>query len=77
VNSLDTAWSSRAPCRVLFSSGLIERVHVANSLHSRRKERRIQDGLIVIERRKGKAFLYGQAILFMGLMATLLWLITD
>jgi phage terminase large subunit-like protein len=48
---------------------------MARSLNSERKERRFEDMLIVIERRNGKALLYGQVILFVSLLVTLLWLL--
>lgn len=48
---------------------------MARSLNSERKERRFEDMLIVIERRTGKALLYGQVILFLSLLVTLLWLL--
>lgn len=46
---------------------------MAKSLNSQRKERRLEDRLIVIDRRNGKALLYGQIILFLSLLITLLW----
>ena len=42
-----------------------------------REERRMHDSLILVERRKGKLLFYGQTILFLGLAATLLWLVID
>lgn len=48
---------------------------MAKSLNSLRKERRLGDRLIVIDRRNGKALLYGQLILFIGLLITMLWLL--
>lgn len=50
---------------------------MANKLYSPPEERRMHDGLILVERRKGKLLFYGQTILFMGLAATLLWLVID
>ena len=46
---------------------------MAKSLNSQRKERRLEDKLIVIDRRNGKLWLYGQTILFLSLLITLLW----
>ncbi len=40
-------------------------------------ERRTQDHMIVVERRKGKFLLYGQTLLFCGLAITLLWLVLE
>lgn len=48
---------------------------MAKSLNSQRKERRLEETLIVIDRRNGKALLYGQIIIFLGLLVTLLWLL--
>lgn len=42
-----------------------------------REERRMQDSLILVERRKGKFLFYGQTLLFIGLATTLLWLVLD
>lgn len=39
-----------------------------------RAERRRRDKVIFIERRKGKAWMYGQISLFVVLLASLLWL---
>jgi hypothetical protein len=49
--------------------------YMARNPNSQRKERRFEDLLIVIERRNGKALLYGQVILFLSLLVTLLWLL--
>lgn len=38
------------------------------------EERRRQDALILIDRRKGKLVVIGQTVLFVGLTATLVWL---
>lgn len=46
-------------------------------MNSEQKERRRTDTLIVINRRNGKAWLYGQLILFFGLLTTVLWLLID
>ena len=46
---------------------------MAKSLNSQRKERRLEDMLIIIDRRNGKALLYGQTILFLSLLIALLW----
>lgn len=48
---------------------------MARNPNSQRKERRVEDMLIVVERRNGKALLYGQVILFLSLLVTLLWLL--
>lgn len=48
---------------------------MAKSLNSQRNERRLEDRLIVINRRNGKALLYGQIILFISLLITILWLL--
>ncbi len=50
---------------------------MAKNMNSKQKERRRADTLIVINRRKGKAWLYGQLILFLGLWTTVLWLVVD
>lgn len=54
-----------------------ERIDVAINQNSQREERRMQDGLIIVERRRGKFILYGQAILFLSLVTTLLWLLIN
>lgn len=54
-----------------------EKSDMANNMNSNQKERRRADTLIVIDRRNGKALLYGQLILFLGLLATVLWLLID
>lgn len=46
-------------------------------MNSKQKERRSADTLIVIDRRNGKALLYGQLILFFGLLTTVLWLLIN
>lgn len=48
---------------------------MAKNLSGQRKERRLEDRLIVIERRNGKALLYGQIILFISLLIIMLWLL--
>jgi hypothetical protein len=48
---------------------------MAKSLNSQSKERRLEDRLIVIDRRNGKALLYGQLIFFLSLLIALLWLL--
>ena len=48
---------------------------MAKSLNSQRNERRLEDRLIVINRRNGKALLHGQIILFISLLITILWLL--
>lgn len=53
------------------------RTDVAINNNSQRDERRMQDSLIVVERRRGKFLLYGQTFLLVGLATTLLWLIID
>lgn len=50
---------------------------MAINTNSQYEERRMQDSLILVERRKGKFLLYGQAFLFLTLAATLAWLIID
>ncbi len=50
---------------------------MAKSMNRNQKERRSEDTLIVIDRRNGKAWLYGQLILFLGLLASVLWLLID
>ena len=47
---------------------------MAKSLNSQRNERRLEDRLIVINRRNGKALLYGQILLFNSLLI-ILWLL--
>ena len=47
---------------------------MAKSLNSQRNERRLEDRLIVINRRNGKALLYGQIIFFISLLI-ILWLL--
>jgi len=51
------------------------RTDVAINKNSQSEERRMQDNLILVERRKGKFLLYGQAFLFLALAGTLVWLI--
>ncbi len=48
---------------------------MAKSLYRQRDERRLEDKLIVIDRRNGKAWLYGQTILLVSLLITMLWLL--
>lgn len=48
---------------------------MAINKNSQSEERRMQDSLILVERRKGKLLLYGQAFLFLALAATLVWLV--
>ena len=41
----------------------------------RKKERRVDDKITVVERRKGKFWMYGQILLLIGLILYLLWLL--
>jgi len=50
---------------------------MAKYSNSKQKERRSADTMIVINRRNGKAWLYGQLILFFGLLISMLWLLID
>ncbi len=50
---------------------------MAENMNRKLKERRSIDTLIVIDRRNGKAWLYGQMILFFGLLTTVLWLLIN
>ena len=50
---------------------------MAKNMNRKQKERRSADALIVIDRRNGKALLYGQLILFFGLLTIVLWLLID
>lgn len=54
-----------------------EKNDMAKNMNRTQNERRNADTLIVIDRRNGKAWLYGQLILFFGLLATVLWLLID
>lgn len=72
----ETAWLPH--CAVGLDGRAMERrTDVAINKNSQCEERRMQDSLILVERRKGKLLLYGQVFLFLALAATLAWLIID
>jgi len=48
---------------------------MTKNLNGRQIERRRADTMIVVDRRNGKAVVYGQIILFFGLLVTGLWLL--
>ena len=50
---------------------------MAKNMNRQQKERRSADTMIVVDRRNGKTLLYGQLILFFGLLISMLWLLID
>lgn len=66
---------SRARLHTLNLAGLWKGSDMAKSLYRQRDERRLEDRLIVIDRRNGKAWLYGQTILLVSLLIIILWLL--